>query len=223
MKWILGVVLLFIVGGLWWSGMLAELSDADSLRVRVADAGIAGPLVFVGIVTLLFPVFLAGPPIWLSGSIWPIPLAIVYSAIASTVASVLFYALARWLGRDWAAGHIPERVREYEARLEQYPYRTIAVLRVLLWINPAVDILIGVSGVSTRAYLLGSAAVLGPLTVLHVTLPAKGIALAGEAPEWLGPAAGVALVIGIAIWLVRRRRAVALATAASEVDSDLGG
>ena len=206
MKWILGLALGLILGVLWWTGALAELADADQLRELVAGAGLAGPIVFVGIVTLLFPVLLAGPPIWISGTIWPIPLAIVYAAIASTVASLIFFGLARWLGRDWAAERIPDKLRKYEQRLERHPYRTIIVLRALLWINPAVDVLIGMSGVSTVAYLGASALVLAPLTVLHVTLPAKGIELATAAPEWLGPAMGVALVAGIAVWVIRKRR-----------------
>ncbi len=205
MKWVLLCAAAALLGWLWWMGTLAELSDPDRLRVMVDDAGAAGPLAFVGLVLLLFPVMLAGPPIWLSGSLWPIPLAILYSAIASAVPSLLFYAAARRLGREWAADRIPARLRRYEERLEQHPLRTVVLLRLLLWINPAVDILVGVSAVSTRNYLIGSAIVLAPATVVHVVLPAKGIELAGDMPAWLWPALGVLLAVGLTSLFVRNR------------------
>jgi uncharacterized membrane protein YdjX (TVP38/TMEM64 family) len=206
MKWTLGLALALILGALWWSGALAELSDAEQLRELVAQAGLAGPIVFVGVVVLLFPLLLAGPAIWISGTIWPIPIAIVYAGVASTLASASFFGLARWLARDWASARIPDNVRKYEERLESHPVRTIVVLRALLWINPAVDILIGVSRVSIPTYLGASAAVLAPLTAMHVVFPAKGIEFASAAPDWLAPAAGVAAVAGVAIWLLRKRR-----------------
>lgn len=207
MKWVIGFSVLALVAGLWWTGALEQLSNTDRLRALVEDAGMAGPFVFIGLVVLLFPVFLAGPPIWLSGTIWPIPLAILYSAVASTVASVLFYGVARYLGHEWAAERIPEKVRRYEERLEQHPLRTLVLLRLLLWINPAVDILAGVSNVSTRSYLIGSAIALFPLTFVHVILPAKGVEFAGAAPDWLGPAVLAAIVIVGAVLFARRRSA----------------
>lgn len=209
-KWLVAAAAAALFVCAVWSGALAELADPERLRGLVRDAGPAGPVVFVAVVVILFPVLLAGPPIWLSGTLWPLPLAILYSALASAVASGIFYLLARRLGRDWAAARIPDRLRPYEARLEQRPLRTVVVLRLLLWINPAVDLLVGVSSVPTRSYVVGSVLVLAPLTVFHVTVPAKGIDLARALPRDFWPIAvgilAALLVLGMAASRLRARR-----------------
>ena len=139
---------------------------------------------------------------------WLLLEATVLTGVARLALTLVsFRRLARWLGRDWAERHVPEKLKRYEEKLEQHPIRTVVVLRLLLWINPAVDIAVGVSGVSLAAYVIGSVIALAPLTVLHVTLPAKGIELAGEAPDWLLPVVVVSAAMGLTIWLVRRRRA----------------
>ncbi|HSB97196.1 MAG TPA: hypothetical protein VLC91_12150, partial [Spongiibacteraceae bacterium] len=75
------LVLAIIAGfaALWWSGTLAQLSDINWIRAKVEAAGWFGPLLFLLLVIVLFPLFLAGPLLWLSGTIWPLPLAITYS------------------------------------------------------------------------------------------------------------------------------------------------
>ena len=65
------VLIGFLIAGivyLWWTGLLAELSDADRIRSWLDQAGPFGPLLFFLVVFALLPIFLAGPPIWLSSS-----------------------------------------------------------------------------------------------------------------------------------------------------------
>ena len=174
-----------IVVYLWWSGAFTELADAQRIRTLVHDAGPAGPVLFFLVLLVLFPVFLAGVPIWLSSTLWPMPEAILYSGIGSLLIGLPFFLIARHWGREWAQDRIPESVRRWEDRLEQRPLVAVVGLRLFLWINPAVDLLIGVSHVTTRDYLLGTAAALVPLTVFHVTVGAKGMEWASQAPDWL--------------------------------------
>ncbi|MEO2169306.1 MAG: hypothetical protein ABGY42_14555, partial [bacterium] len=137
MKRVLTVAAVVAVVWLWWTGVLAEMGNTDRIRALVLDAGSAGPLLFIALIVVLFPMFLAGAPIWISGSLFPVVEAIIYSWIGGGIAGFLIFLFARHWARDWAQTRIPARVRRWEERLEQRPLMTVIALRVFLWINPA--------------------------------------------------------------------------------------
>jgi uncharacterized membrane protein YdjX (TVP38/TMEM64 family) len=199
----IAAVVLAILGALWASGSLSELTDTERIQELVAEAGPFGPLVFILVAMLLCPVFLLGPPVWASGAIWPLPLAILYSFVASLAASLLTNGFARLLGQSWAQKHVPDKLRRYEDRLEARPIRTVVLLRILLWANPLVDLLVGVSRASFRAYLLGTLIGLAPTTAFQVILGKKGIELAAKAPSWVWGLLLAAALVGL---LARRWR-----------------
>ena len=202
------VLIGFLIAGivyLWWTGLLAELSDADRIRSWLDQAGPFGPLLFFLVVFALLPIFLAGPPIWLSSSVWPLPLALFYSLVAGILAGIPFFLLVRRWGRNWAQGRIPERVRRWEERLEAHPISTVMILRLLLWINPAVDLLVGISKVSLRDYLIGTVVGLIPPTIFQVVVGAKGIEWAQRAPGWVWFVLGSLVAVILLIRAIRRR------------------
>lgn len=206
-KWLLAIVIIAGFSALWWSGALAQLSDNDWVRARVEAAGWFGPLLFLLLVTVLFPLFLAGPVLWISGTIWPLPLAIAYSCTAALLASFLYFFIARGLGQEWARQHIPAKIHQYEAKLETYPARTIMALRLFLWINPAVDFLIAITRIPTTSYLLFTTIVLVPSTAMQVSVATLGIDFFTSLPVWVLAVLGgiVTLTIGALIMLKRRK------------------
>jgi len=188
------------------SGRVGELATAEHLGTLLERAGPLGPILFIALIVVLFPVFLIGPPVWASLALWPAPLAILYSSIGCYAASVLFYALARRLGQEWAQPRIPDRVRSFEERLLEHPFRTIVVMRLLIWANPAVDLLIGVSRVHPRDYLLASAVGLVPATAAQVLLVGAGIGMALELPKPVWITAGIAIGAVVLARVLRSRR-----------------
>lgn len=197
----LAIALFAGLAALWWSGALVQLSDNEWVRSRVEAAGWFGPLLFLLLVIVLFPLFLAGPLLWISGTIWPLPLAIIYSCTAALLASFLYFFIARGVGREWAERYIPGKIREYEGKLEAYPARTIMVLRLFLWINPAVDLLIAITRIPTASYLIFTAIVFVPSTAMQVVVATLGIGFIAELPVW-GVAALVGVVMAIAGFLL---------------------
>lgn len=208
MKRLLIVLLITGIAGLWWFGLLEEAADADRIRSWLRQAGPLGPLLFFLVVFALLPFFLAGPPIWLSSSVWPLPLALVYSEVAGVLAGIPFFFLARRWGRSWAEGRIPDWVGRWESRLEAYPVSTVMVLRLLLWINPAVDLFVGISRVRTRDYLVGTVVGLVPPTIFQVVVGAKGMEWLADAPGWVWVALAGGILAVLAIRAFRRRTAV---------------
>lgn len=210
-KWLLAIAIIAGFAALWWSGALTQLSDVDWIRAKVEAAGWFGPLLFLLLVIVLFPLFLAGPLLWISGTIWPLPLAITYSCTAALLASFLYFFIARRLGQEWAGRHIPAKIREYEAKLETYPVRTIMGLRLFLWINPAVDFLIAVTKIPTATYLIFTTVVFIPSTAMQVAVATLGIDFVTQLPAWVLAVLGgmVALTIG-ALIILKRRKAPAI-------------
>jgi uncharacterized membrane protein YdjX (TVP38/TMEM64 family) len=207
-KWLLAIAIVAGFAALWWSGALAQLSDIDWVRSKVESAGWFGPLLFLLLVIVLFPLFLAGPLLWISGTIWPLPLAITYSCTAALLASFLYFFIARGLGQEWARRHIPAKIREYEAKLETYPARTIMVLRLFLWINPAVDFLIAITKIPATSYLIFTTVVFIPSTAMQVAIATLGIDFVTGLPVSILAVLGsvVALTVGALIVLKRKAR-----------------
>jgi len=193
------------------SGRAEEIANAEALARLVERAG-----PFIALIVALFPIFLIGPPIWASLALWPAPLAILYSSIGCFLASVIFYALARRFGQEWAQPRIPDKIRNYEERLVESPFRTIVVMRLLIWANPAVDLLIGVTRVRPRDYLLATAVGLLPSTAAQVLIVGTGLGMALELPKEIWAAAGIAIGGLVLFRILRRRRGSA------ETNSDAG-
>ena len=198
------------------SGRADEFANAEQMASLVERAGLLGPILFIALIVALFPIFLIGPPIWASLALWPAPLAILYSSIGCFAASVIFYALARSFGQEWAQPRIPDRIRKYEDRLVEHPFRTIVVMRLLIWANPAVDLLIGVSRVRPRDYLLATAVGLLPSTAAQILIVGTGLGMALELPKEIWITAGIAIGVLLLVRTLRKRRNAAAIEARSD-------
>jgi uncharacterized membrane protein YdjX (TVP38/TMEM64 family) len=213
---VIGMALLLAVAAIAIvaSGRADEFANAECLAQQVERAGPLGPILFIALIVALFPIFLIGPPIWASLALWPAPLAILYSSVGCFLASLIFYALARWFGQEWAQPRIPDKIRKYEERLLEHPFRTIVVMRLLIWANPAVDLLIGVTRVSPRDYLLATAVGLVPSTAAQILIVGTGLGMALELPKEIWGAVGIAIGAFLLFRTLRKRQA------ATEVEGD---
>lgn len=198
------VVLLGLLVLAWSTGVLSELSDPASIRARVTAAGAWGPLLFIGIAMALFAVFMLAPAIWAAALLWPLPEAFSYSLIAALAGSITTYALTRQLGRAWARERIPAGIRLWEERLEARPFATVLGLRLLLWANPVVDMLIAVNRIPVRTYLVGTCVGLVPPTAFHIALGAGGAEAIERLPWWAWMLTVALLVAGIIAYRARR-------------------
>jgi uncharacterized membrane protein YdjX (TVP38/TMEM64 family) len=91
----------------------------------------------------------------------------------------------------------------------------VLVLRLLLWANPLVDLLVGMSQAPFRAYFVGTVVGLAPITALNVILGKKGIDLATKAPGWLWAVLLISAAIG---YLANRWRLKRIAAGAESAE-----
>jgi len=71
-------------------------------------------------------------------------------------ASVVGFAFARFIARDWVSARIPARIRRYNDALEQRAFQTVVILRLIFWMPQALHSFFGVSKVGFWTHFWGS-------------------------------------------------------------------
>lgn len=207
---LLAIALLLAVVA-WASGVFDRLQDIEAIRATVEAAGFWGPALYIVVAIASYYVFALSFPVWASVALWPIPIAFLYSFAASLLGSVLTYVVTFALGRNWARERVPQSLAAWEERLEARPIVALVTLRFLLWANPLVDMLLAVTRVTPRDYLIGT--ILGLLwpTAFQIAMGAGGGMAIGflselDLPWWQWTALGTALATLVAALWYRYRR-----------------
>jgi uncharacterized membrane protein YdjX (TVP38/TMEM64 family) len=162
------------------TGLTVLLRDGDLVREWVRSAGILGIVVFMAvfvaaqltsvpaIVPLAFGVLLFGP---VEGT--------VVGFIACLVGISVVFFMARTVGGR-ALGDLDRPwVKRLLVRLDERPIRTVATVRMLLWVFPPVNYALAMSRIRYRDYLVGS--------LIGLVLP---MSAAGAVLGWLLEKAG---------------------------------
>jgi uncharacterized membrane protein YdjX (TVP38/TMEM64 family) len=147
----------------------------------------------------------------------------VYSWIACVIGTALPFILVRYGAQEWAQRALHDRFPRFRAldeRLERHGVMTVALLRLVFFLAPLLNWSLGATRVLLRDYVLGTGIGVLPGIALTVFL-ADRIADRGFSSELLtlevvGPAAALAVLIGIGLAVGRRmmRRSAAAQQAA---------
>lgn len=197
------VLLLLLAGFVWWSGWLEEL-DVEHMSALVRSAGAWGPLLFVLLCALGnglgAPGFLFVLPAAVLWTPWQASLLLWFGAIG---AGVVGYVFARGIGRRIVEAHLPKRLRAVDRRLGT---RSVAVLRAAFFLATPVHWALGISNVSPRALLLGSAIGFAPPAAFWGFAGGEFVdaMLEGRPGIWLALAALMLGMIALTAWLSRR-------------------
>ncbi len=191
-------------------GVLDRFAEPARLKQTLVELGAWGFLVFVVAYTLLQPFGVPGTVfIWAAPLIWPWPVAFALSMTGTMTASVLGFAFARFVARDWAEEKIPARFRKYDEALARHGFKTVFVLRFVFWMPPWLHAFFGVSKVGFGTHFWASFAgyVLPLLLVSYYGEQLFEWLRAVPASTWIGVGAAFA-AFALGAWLLRRRRAV---------------
>lgn len=205
-KRILLLVLLVASAVVAWANGLHEKIEIETLREIVDRAGYWGPVVFI----VLFGLEGIGVPgvvfMVTAIALWPPPLAFLFNWLGAQMAGLVGFSYARWVGRDWIAERLPERVRRFEARVAERGVLAVVLIRVFFFLAPPAHWALGLSPVSFRAYLVGSAIgfVPGMLVVSYAGGPALRWFAEQPGELWMG--LGAAFLVGTGIWWLLQRR-----------------
>jgi len=187
------VVLFFAFGGYSW-----VTTDGNVERL-LTETGILGPLIFILVMWCTQPLGVPGFVYMVpAGIIWPYPLAIALSWIGNIGASYIAFVFARWFARDWVKARIPPQMHRYDDRLEQGGLRPVILLRVVFGQLPPADWLLGVTSVSQRNFLIGTAIGIIPGVVLFVVAGGGLVDLVRDMPT-VARRVAIGIVISLAI------------------------
>lgn len=189
-------------------GAFAAFGDPARLKATLLQLGPRGYVVYLIAVALLQPLGVPGVMfIVVASLLWPPPVAMALSLTACTISSVIGFSFARYLARDWVEKKIPPRLRKYDERLETHGFVTVLLLRSLMWMNPILHALLGISRVRFSTHLLATIlAYIVPVVALTYLGDAAFSVLKNQPPErWLELGVMVALALA-AYFVVRRRR-----------------
>ncbi|NWF73372.1 MAG: TVP38/TMEM64 family protein [Nitrospirae bacterium] len=185
-RWIKPTAGLLVLGGLTWAGASYDLSRHASLeqvRSMVHSLGACGAFAFVGL--CVGAVLLHIPEIVLiaiGGVLFGAVNGFLLGWIGSVAGSTCSFLIARYFMRDAVRRALLsrfERIQAIDERLARRGFRTILVLRLVLFMAPPLNWAIGVTRVRVRDYVLGSA--LGVVPCIAVTsYAADTVAQAGS-------------------------------------------
>lgn len=200
---LLGLALaVLIAGGLVWLLLGGEL---DTVQSAIAATGAWGPVVYVVLHVLLtlVPVsknLLSG----VAGALFGLAAGIAISWVASMLSALVGFAIARRLGRQSVAEMTGPRLARAEDVMRHQGVAAVIVAR-LTPVLPftIVNYAAGVSAVSLRDFLVGTAVGIVPGTVGYAALGAS----AGSSPAIVAASLLLGLVLFVGSLLVGRRMA----------------
>lgn len=200
--------LLLVAGlmlGAWRAGLLGAFSDPARARAAVLGMGALGQVGFVLAYAALQPFGVPGTAFILAAAlIWPWPAAFGLSMAGTMAASVVGFAFARFVARDWVAARIPARFRAYDEALARRGFATVFTLRLIFWMPPMLHAFFGVSRVPFWTHFWASALGYVPPLLATAYFGERALRLAREVPAGVWVGATAAMLVG-GFWYARRR------------------
>jgi uncharacterized membrane protein YdjX (TVP38/TMEM64 family) len=159
----LAVLLAVLAAALWASHhyQLAERIDLESMRALIEAHEPYGPLVFIAV--CIAGIFLHLPEIILiaiGGVLFEGPLAFAYGWVASLFGSTATFLIVRYFARDAFRRALDsrfQRLRALDERLARNGFRTVLLLRLVLFMAPPLNWALGATRVRLHHYLAGTA------------------------------------------------------------------
>ncbi len=140
-----------------WLGGFGEQVTSERIQAFVKDAGAWGVLAYLVI-------FVAGEFIQLPGMMFVAAAILAYGkllgfglALLGSLLSVCFtFIVIRTIGGKALAKTTQPFVKKMLATLDERPVRTVIILRLLLWLSPALNYALAMTRIGFRDYLVGS-------------------------------------------------------------------
>jgi len=145
----------------------------QELQNTVKDFGIWAPIAFIAFYTL-GTIFIPSTPFMvLAGLMFGFGEGLLYTIMGGFLNSIVVFEISRRLGKDWVEGILQnkymKKLGDYNKRLESGAIWDLIILRILP-IMPfnVLNILMGVSRIKLRDYIIGTILGLAPSNIISV-------------------------------------------------------
>jgi uncharacterized membrane protein YdjX (TVP38/TMEM64 family) len=151
------LVVLAMMLGAWQTGVLDRFGSPAELKTTLLELGPRAYLGFIVAYTLLQPFGVPATAfIWGAPLVWEWHIAFALSLLGTMGATVVGFAFARFVARDWVSQRIPERWRRYDDAVERRAFASVFLLRLVFWMPPPLHFFFGVSKVGFWTHFFGS-------------------------------------------------------------------
>jgi uncharacterized membrane protein YdjX (TVP38/TMEM64 family) len=135
-----------------------DFLTADRLGALLDRAGFWAPLLYVVVYTLGVCLFVPGTLLTtLGAAIFGPYSGFVYVWVGAMCGATLAFLIGRYLGRDFAASLIGERLRKYDDAIERKGFGTVLYLRLIYFPFTPMSFGMGLTKVRFLDYLFGTA------------------------------------------------------------------
>ncbi|MDF3129962.1 VTT domain-containing protein [Kiritimatiellaeota bacterium B1221] len=198
-----GVLLVLAAGVLCGSWFLLQQYSLGNVEIS-ALRSLGWPLVVGYVLGMILAGGFGIPPavfIFPAGALWSLPLAFGVCVSGGLGAAMLGFMLARYGFREKISPKIPAKLLKFERRLESHAFGTVLVMRLLFYLFPPLNWMLGLSQIRPVTFLSATFAGMLPATFLYLWA-GQGIIgiIMGMKAAHAGMLAGFAFV-GFVGWL----------------------
>ena len=175
-KVIRGLVFAVILTGIVLGYLYRDLLNVDALESWVADAGIAGPFIFMLLYIIGTVLFFPGAVLTLAGGaifgpVW----GTLYNLTGATIGAGIAFLLARYLASDWVEKKAGGRLAQLKGGVEEEGWRFVAFVRLVpLFPFNVLNFALGLTRIKFWHYLLTSYICMFPGAVAYTYLGYAG-------------------------------------------------
>ena len=165
-----------IVVGISLGFVYRDKVDAVALEQWVQNAGLAGPLVFMGIYAIATVFFLPGSVLTLAGgALFGPVLGTFYNLTGATIGAVLAFLIARYLASDWVEKKTGGRLKQLKQGVEGEGWRFVAFVRLVpLFPFNLLNYALGLTRIRFSHYLLATYLFMLPGAIAYTYLGYAG-------------------------------------------------
>jgi uncharacterized membrane protein YdjX (TVP38/TMEM64 family)/rhodanese-related sulfurtransferase len=169
-------LLAIIVVGISLAYIYREQFDAAALEQWVQNAGLAGPLVFMGIYAIATVFFLPGSVLTLAGgALFGPVMGTFYNLTGATVGAVLAFLVARYLASDWVEQKTGGRLKQLKQGVEGEGWRFVAFVRLVpLFPFNLLNYALGLTRIRLSHYLIATYLFMLPGAIAYTYLGYAG-------------------------------------------------
>jgi uncharacterized membrane protein YdjX (TVP38/TMEM64 family) len=155
----MAALLLFIAGSLYLVrySPAQQYFTADTLNAFLASSGFWAPLVFVFVYAIGVCLFIPGTLLTAIGAaVFGAYWGFVYVWVGAMLGAGLAFLIGRYLGRDFAASLIGDRLQRYDDAVARNGFATVLYLRLVYFPFTPMNFGMGLTRVRFGEYLLGT-------------------------------------------------------------------
>lgn len=164
---VLGLVACAVFGGSWF--LLQHLNPGNVAEGALRSQGWPLALGMTGCMMLaggfgVPPVLFVLP----AAAIWSLPVAGGVCLVGGMGASIFGFLLARYGFRERIVSKIPPKIQKFESRLETHAFSTVFVLRLLFYLFPPINWMLGMSRIPLHTFIIATFLGMLPATFAYL-------------------------------------------------------